>query len=52
MQRIILGIITLASIVVAAAPSALAQSYPARPVRVITLTAARSTSWRARSRKI
>jgi tripartite-type tricarboxylate transporter receptor subunit TctC len=40
MRRIILGIATLASIVLAAAPSALAQGYPTRPVRVITLTAA------------
>jgi tripartite-type tricarboxylate transporter receptor subunit TctC len=40
MRRIILGIATLASIVLATAPSALAQGYPARPVRVITLTAA------------
>ena len=39
MQRIILGIVTLASVVLAAVPSALAQGYPARPVRVITLTA-------------
>jgi tripartite-type tricarboxylate transporter receptor subunit TctC len=40
MRRIILGIATLASIVLATAPSALAQGYPTRPVRVITLTAA------------
>jgi tripartite-type tricarboxylate transporter receptor subunit TctC len=40
MRRVILGIATLASIVLATAPSALAQGYPARPVRVITLTAA------------
>src|SRR6188508_3732247 len=40
MRRIILGIATLASIVLATAPSGLAQGYPTRPVRVITLTAA------------
>jgi tripartite-type tricarboxylate transporter receptor subunit TctC len=40
MQRILVGIVTLASVVLAAMPSALAQGYPARPVRVITLTAA------------
>jgi tripartite-type tricarboxylate transporter receptor subunit TctC len=39
MQRLGLGIVTLASIMLAAMPSALAQGYPARPVRVITLTA-------------
>jgi tripartite-type tricarboxylate transporter receptor subunit TctC len=40
MHRMLLSLVTLASIVLAAAPSALAQGYPARQVRVITLTAA------------
>ena len=40
MQRTILWIVALASIVLTASQSALTQGYPARPVRVITLTAA------------
>jgi tripartite-type tricarboxylate transporter receptor subunit TctC len=40
MQRILFSLVTLASIAFAVASSALAQGYPARPVRIITLTAA------------
>ena len=40
MQRMLSSLVTLASIAFALASSALAQGYPARPVRVITLTAA------------
>src|SRR6188472_3620317 len=40
MRRTIPSIMALALIGLIAAPSALAQSYPSRPVRVITLTAA------------
>jgi tripartite-type tricarboxylate transporter receptor subunit TctC len=40
MQRMLLSLVTLASIAFAMASSALAQGYPARPVRIITLTAA------------